>query len=353
MILVSPFFLSLVSANSEPKLPYDLDAINAIWGIKPDVPTPPAPSEFYPDFFKTLTIEELYLFKQSESFYRKFHYSDKVFHSDALDKKISHMHQVPIDGPDTWPSALSNLGAALTKLSKSMRNKGISALDPKELRQKANEIWQIRKSKESVGEVYLACSQEGAGSNVEPLCDPVKINSAAQLKIESYFLFNKTKEPNKLSNTLSNTDDHRFNKETLELRELNSLRIVTKIFEDNTYLKDDWGGWKGNFVKTMLGGTRLSRCGNETETYVQFVSALQDQGLLKSISLNDEYQDTLRGKGLDGKASHQAVLLVGLLTKKRFVLDSWLENGGEMAHILNQTDWANENDDADVVPGRN
>jgi hypothetical protein len=315
-----------------------LAEIATVWGVKPPRKIAPAPAEFYVELFKSLSIEEQFVFKQDEEFYQTFSYYSESYSPAQLQRMLNRLHSVPIRGESNWFSSLSNIDQTLKKLMNILVKMNLSEIDPKELRAQAQQSWENRKAAEHIGEVYLACSQEGIGANVEPLCDPVIISERAQRSINSEFEYN-----------IRPSNDFQLTDEKLELRELNSLKRATKIFEDNTYLKDDVGGILGNFVKTMKNGSRLSRCGNETDTYINFVRSLKQQGLLKHIGLNRDYQDVIRNG--DAFIKHQAVLLVGLHTDTQYVLDSWLEGGGKMAHILLRKDWEKENDDRDVVPG--
>ncbi len=133
-----------------------------------------------------------------------------------------------------------------------------------------------------------------------------------------------------------------------ELRELNAIRIASKILEDNSFLISDKGGWSGNARKTIRNNTALTRCGNETFTYKYFLSDLNDSKLIKHLNT---YQMSYAIRSGWFGTEHQALKISGLYSKNEFIIDSWLDNGGEMARILKLSDWQNKKDKRNIVPG--
>lgn len=128
-----------------------------------------------------------------------------------------------------------------------------------------------------------------------------------------------------------------------EMAELRAVRAATRIFEQNTVLAHDQGGFGGNMD---FNGRVRSVCRTEAQTYYFFLKRLQDRGLLTHFRPSETWAYRKRRFALDG---HAASLLESQRTQDLFVVDSWHEQGGTAAHITFFTDWIKALDRADVV----
>ncbi len=131
-----------------------------------------------------------------------------------------------------------------------------------------------------------------------------------------------------------------------EIAELRAIRETTGIFKQNTSLRHDVGGYKGNMnffapIRTV--------CQTEAQTYYFFLRRLQQRGLLHHFKPSETWAFRPTVNPFDG---HAATLIESRRTGDLFVLDSWHEHGGTPAHITDLRDWLQGRDRADVVAAR-
>ncbi len=299
-------------------------------------------ARFFERYFEEFTESELYFFKQNEHFQRKYKYHVDVYNQKNIQNFVYSLnYTVPIEIKRKLKlqiTVLNGLSTALQKLSNLMIELDIEELNSEKLRKKSKKRYFELLEENNTGGIYTMCYQEGIGSGPVIQCAAVQIPIEAQVQINNFFL--SAAEDNKMESSPQNR----------ELRELNALRMASKVLEDNSFLKDDKGGWYGNARKTMRNGSALTRCGSETNTYISFIWELIDTGLIKSLYFRFRSKKMIERDTWLG--THQAVLITGIHTKKRYVIDSWYENGGEMAHISKESDWLNGDYDRNIVPGR-
>ena len=147
-----------------------------------------------------------------------------------------------------------------------------------------------------------------------------------------------------------------------ELRELKRLSRAQGQFEIFMGLSADLGGWKGNADlgqrqqngEGIKGESFHTVCGHiacieEATNTHEFIRINYERGNLKyfepgaSFVHRDRVDDPLF-------PSHYATEVINTRTGERFVVDSWLENGGVPARIISYDQWKKENDLSLVTP---
>ena len=124
-----------------------------------------------------------------------------------------------------------------------------------------------------------------------------------------------------------------------EANELVALSRSTQIFEQSNSLVGDLGGWIGNFKGIFASGEVQTFCHEEALMYYFFTKTLSARGSLRFF----------KPVGTILRLGHEATLIQNQRTKNYFVLDSWPEDGGSLAHILTKEDWAQRFDDKNLI----
>jgi len=128
----------------------------------------------------------------------------------------------------------------------------------------------------------------------------------------------------------------------LEVYELRALRAVSSLFEELSFLRDDVGGWGGNFYGHLMPAHLTGKqtiCHEEAFTHYSFLKVIEGNSLLKHFKVF----------GTVVRSLHEAVLLQNKRTNLFYVYDSWFLAGGEPANIVSLDDWNNRNDSNNVV----
>ncbi len=140
-----------------------------------------------------------------------------------------------------------------------------------------------------------------------------------------------------------------------EIVELRAVRGATRLFERSTPYGADHGGWTGNLWSEGLGIAGETNCQQEADTYVFFLQQLEDRGLLRHFAPSGRVRVNVPGiaPGLPSVAGrermHAGALLVHRRTGDYFVVDSWIENGGEPAHVVPLATWLGHKYTASIV----
>jgi hypothetical protein len=274
---------------------------------------------FFESLFSKLSQKEVYILKQSNSYKNSF----------GILKTNYTVENSRVKDPSF---ILTNIGETMNKLKNSIEESKLEKINHHVLKKRSLNRY-LELQKETGIAFYTLCYQEEVGDSGTNTCEIVEYSQAVQSEITELFNFENL---------------HDITPEQMELHELNAIRIASKIIEDNSFLKDDKGGWSGNAKKSMKGKTALTRCGNETFTYLYFLSDLYDQGVIKHLNV---YKSGYVLRSAWFRAEHQAVRIDGLYSKNSYVIDSWLDHGGEMARILKLEDWKKKKDKRNIVPG--
>lgn len=198
----------------------------------------------------------------------------------------------------------------------------------------AKALLAVLKKQGSIGEIYdIAFNRYGVFLRLEA----VEIPKEAQDRIDALF---------QNSTGLSTSQVLPAGKELMEqgkltfeeMQELRDLRRSTSIFEKESFLAEDWGGWNGNFIGPFT-GKRQTVCHEEAVTYRLFMEKLNERGLLRHFE----------AVGTASRTAHEATLLVNQRTKEQFVLDSWSTEGGDPAQIFTFEDWKKRRDSRELV----
>jgi hypothetical protein len=281
----------------------------------------PNRAEFLNALLKTLSVEEHFYLTQDEWVMSQLGYLTRgcvpAFTIANLKGYIASNDHAIVEGRHR-KIYLSGIEKALQKVADAMARYGVEEIDVSDVRAAAKKTWGKRKGDATIGELYFVVSHEAAGELGEPIVEAVALSPYVQVQVRSLF-----------HNVKGSTPTQR------ELGELKAIVNAGVLFEQNTFLKDDIGGWLGNFRRSMKNGTRLTRCGSEAITYELFISALEAAGLLKFTGVHTDGTVIRTGRF----TAHQAVLLVGKQTSELYVFDSWLADGGEPAHVVKKSDW--------------
>ncbi|OIQ15516.1 MAG: hypothetical protein BM556_17920 [Bacteriovorax sp. MedPE-SWde] len=284
----------------------------------------------YKEIINKLEVIDLYLLKQGRSYKANFNFLKNIYDTETVDRIIAHTENSDEYLLSRGDFRHINLGKTFQRLKEAMLTQEVEALNMTLLMRAAKEKYNNLQRDHEIGGMFTMCYQSGAGSRFVNTCEVVELSIDIYLELTSNF-----------------SDYDHLSAEARELSELNALKVATGILEENTFYKNDKAGWFGNLRKSMKDGKVLTRCGNETFTYNYFVNDLADSGLLKSVMLSRGYA-ALRAESFGRE--HQASIIIGIKSRQEYILDSWLEKGGEMAHILKIQDWKKKKKN-DVVPG--
>lgn len=158
------------------------------------------------------------------------------------------------------------------------------------------------------------------------------------------------------------------------IEELRSVRLALALFEKQVpMLREDVGSWEGNVIDTSLEKRTLNFvCTDEATTHYAFIQDyLENRGKLTHFRLDPDMRFAFRrpkvdlpGQGLLAKlgewalnalnnrfgvTDHFGVMLIHKKTGQRFVVDSWVEDGGMPPHIATLDDWLSKNETRNVV----
>lgn len=144
--------------------------------------------------------------------------------------------------------------------------------------------------------------------------------------------------------------------------ELRALRLATALFErQSLQLMNDIGGWDGNKAEE---GKKFVCTDEATTHYALIRFFIQEVGLLNHFVLDADTRFAFRRPPLDisfldwvdqkanelfGITDHFGVILVHKKTGHRFVIDSWVEDGGVPAHVSRLEDWLVRGETKNVV----
>jgi len=277
--------------------------------------------KFFNELFSTANAKDIYLLKQSNRYKSNFGYLRTNYtleNTKNIGSKFIH----------------NNLKETTRLLRDALLRSGAESVNHYVLQRKALEKYRELQDQSQIGAFYTLCYQEEVGDNGANTCEVTEYSPVIQDEIAELFSFQNISKS--------------FSKEQMELKELNAIRIASKILEENSFLKDDKGGWSGNAKKSMRNKSALTRCGNETFTYLYFLSDLNDNGFIKNLNV---YKSSYAIRPAWFGAEHQAVQITGLHTKQDYIIDSWLDHGGKMARILKKEDWKKKKDKRNIVPG--
>ncbi|MBX7149752.1 hypothetical protein K1X76_11825 [bacterium] len=125
---------------------------------------------------------------------------------------------------------------------------------------------------------------------------------------------------------------------TSAAQEREAISHAVAEYEDIIGLSNDRGGSQGNFLDTReIENTLQTDCIDETNNTQQLLSLLSVNGYLNfyTASLGDS---SLRNEHRIF-AYHAAAVMTERATGTRWVVDSWVNKGGELPQILHESDW--------------
>lgn len=239
-----------------------------------------------------------------------------------------------------FTSAAPGVRSMLLKLANMQARANLPILNLRSVSQWADKEL-LNRQGQGLGECYYVFLKPGApnaGEAHEPLIQ--EIPQAVQASIERVF-----QERESLHFTYEESE-HLINGSLVpdEVRELRALKAATEIFEKNTVLVRDVGGWTGN---SPFQGDIATRCTEETATYRAFMRRLAKKGLLQHFEPMDFV--IVRSTWVLDVDAHEANIIANVRTKQLLVVDSWLDDGGQPARILMVTNWLAKKDGTQVV----
>ncbi len=252
-------------------------------------------------------------------------------------------------------------GQTFRKLAAIMEAGRIERIQFSDLRRLASEVYSEMKSSENIAATFHI--KAGA---FHPVVNPQNMKTSTMERIETLFSEDFTIPVD------DNVDrsDRQIGLSHRAIHELSALRLATRYFENEfEILREDMGGWEGNIPQfaidiynDYLGGTHRNSkrfvCTDEAMTTMFFVFHLMKKGLIREFEIVDfRFAHRFKERTLGGKwykqpySDHFGVLIRHKSTGNFYVIDTWVKNGGEPAHIMNVSDWNNhgENNDLDTV----
>lgn len=311
----------------------------------PEIPSARPVGEIFPEqFLKTIAPCDLYDFSGQGTFYAVFSKSQtpRITTSDleSLAKELK------------WRLRFNRLYASgiardafrenVIRLVQSMRSSGINSLNVEQLSYLAELRLEELKRNGTVGECYEIQSIHRPRM-ITTWKEMVAVSAKNQAKIDRLFqLPLKGQRPSLTQREMELLQGGSLTRE--EIGELRAIRKATEVFENATYLKNDYAGGLVNNARSELFGGKQLVCTDEAETYFNFLKVLLRRGLLRHFAPDGKIDRPDRLLG-----GHQATSLYHKRTGQIYVLDSWHEPGGTAAHITRREDWLNYKDSEDVV----
>ena len=112
-----------------------------------------------------------------------------------------------------------------------------------------------------------------------------------------------------------------------------------------TFLKDDWGGWKGNMTTELFPLKKgEANCLSNSMTFIEFLKHLYSKGYLKSFAPELGF-----GFRKAWALWHTAPVIYNIRTSQSFIVDSWFDGGGHAPRVFKIKDWLKFKD-TEVVP---
>jgi hypothetical protein len=246
--------------------------------------------------------------------------------------------------------------ANLAGLRSAMARAGVDALPVAQIVALADARFRELQRRGQVGAVYDAHSMFGsvAPEGIRPLA----VDPDHQRAIDAAF-----KRPTPTTASLSPVEREAVATGRLtlpEVGELRAIRVATQIFEQATPYGDDYGGWSGNVLSENFNELGQTNCVEEANTYAMFLQQLEDRGLLHHFSPSGRVRKATTHIDIKGayvpkfaemnwSTFHTGALLVRRAGGEYYVVDSWVENGGQPAHIVRLHDWLAGNYTASTV----
>lgn len=326
------------------------------------VPTPETPrtklvaagEKFIQSFLDTLAPCDLYDFSKAGVFHFVFSSARKakIGQTDDNNRIIDSSELELLAKELKWRLRYNQLyrsniardtfRANVIRLARSMRSSEIDLLNMERLSYLAGFRLEELKGNGTVGECYEIQSIHRVRL-LSTWKEMVPVSAESQAKIDRLFrlsLENQRPPPNPRETEILQAGF--LTRE--EMAELRAIRKATELFENATFLKNDYAGGLINNIRSELLGGRQLVCSDETGTYTNFLMVLARRGLLRHF---------IPGKPIDRPnrllGGHQAASIYNRRTGETYVLDSWHEPGGTAAHITTRKNWLNCKDYDDAV----
>lgn len=208
-----------------------------------------------------------------------------------------------------------------------MEREQLSYLSQTELLEITGDILDQRRKDGTVGEFYEITTNSGR------YVLTAMVHKNTQSQIDRAF---RVRPPTESELSLKELTLFRSNRLNLdEIAELRALRSATKIFENATILKNTNAGGAINNARAEFNLGRQLKCVDEYCTYRNFVKTLNERGLLNHF----DAAGSAHRKFPVITGGHMALILKSKRNAEQFVLDSWIESGGNAAHITAEEDW--------------